>query len=78
MCTADLYIHVPNLEAAQACIQEATSIFPINHMISYMVSLCAYVQLGLRVVRVRVRVRVCVRVRFRFRVRVREMCGVYV
>jgi hypothetical protein len=50
MCTADLYIHVPNLEAAQACIQEATSIFPINHMISYMVSLGAYIELGLKVV----------------------------
>ncbi|KAK2192924.1 hypothetical protein NP493_20g07035 [Ridgeia piscesae] len=33
---AELYISVDKLDSANACIQEANSIFPISHMVSYM------------------------------------------
>ncbi|KAI0239520.1 Tetratricopeptide repeat protein 7B [Lamellibrachia satsuma] len=33
---AELYLSVGKLDSAHACIQEASTIFPISHMVSYM------------------------------------------
>jgi hypothetical protein len=37
---AEIYLSLEQVTAATACIQEATSIFPLSHHIMYMVSGC--------------------------------------
>ncbi len=39
--SADLYLKLDRLQEAQECISEASAIFPVSYMVSYMVRLCS-------------------------------------